>query len=91
MKEYMFVASPKSVDGHVHFSVMMHDLTQHVFASTILVESDAHKLLSRAEAEAYVTLHVRRFVDAARKIRDRTAGVGAITLEPSCQLDAAHS
>jgi len=66
---YSFVFPPESLGGHVHFSVRLPDLEQHIFVSTVLVEADAGRMLSRGEAADYVMRNVQRFVDAAgRKI-----------------------
>jgi hypothetical protein len=64
---YAFILPPESLGGHVHFSVKMRGIDQHIFVSTILVESDAGRMLGRGEAANYVMRNTRRFVDAAQQ------------------------
>ena len=51
--------------SHIHFSVMMRGIKQHIFVSSTSVDSDARQRLSSGEAAHYVAQNVRRFVEAA--------------------------
>lgn len=88
MDRYDFISPPESMGGHVHFSVKMRGIKQHVFVSTLFVESDARRLLSRGEAANYVTQNTRRFVDAARQ-KIGQGPTGPITLDENDHLEAA--
>ena len=85
---YPFVLPPESLGGHVHFSVKMRGIDQHIFVSTILVESDAGRMLSRGEAANYVMRNTRRFVDAARQ-KIGQSPTGPITLGEGDPLSGA--
>lgn len=71
--------------GHVHFSVKMGGHKQHVFVSTILVEADAGRLLSRGEAANYVAQNAQHFIDCARRKVGR-GPIAPITLDESDRL-----
>lgn len=51
--------------SHIHFSVMMRGIKQHIFVSSTSVDSDARQQLSASEAALYVAQNVHRFVEAA--------------------------
>ena len=74
MERYNLLCTPEPMGSHIHFSVMMRGIKQHIFVSSTSVDSDARQRLSTSEAALYVAQNVHRFVDAAiAKIGDGLA------------------
>ncbi|MEO8374685.1 MAG: hypothetical protein ABI471_05640 [Sphingomonas bacterium] len=65
MKNYNVICTPEPMGSHIHFSVMMRGIKQHIFVSSTSVDSDARQRLSSSEAALYVAQNVHRFVEAA--------------------------
>jgi len=80
MESYHLICMPEPLGGHIHFSVMTQGIKQHIFVSSVSVDSDARQRLSSSEAALHVAQNVQRFVEAARaKVGDALAR--SITLE----------
>lgn len=88
MDRYNFISPPACVGGHIHFSVRMRGINQHVYVSTVFIESDARRLLNQSEAANHVRQNTRRFVDAARQKIGREP-TGPITLKQGDYLEVA--
>ena len=65
MESYSLICTPEPLGSHIHFSVMMRGIKQHIFVSSVSVDSDARQRLSSSEAALYVAQNVHRFVEAA--------------------------
>lgn len=74
MNSPSLICAPECLGAHIHFSVMMRGIKQHIFVSAASVDRDARQRLSTSEAASHVAQNVRRFVDAAEaKGRDGVA------------------
>lgn len=65
MENYNLLCTPEPLGSHIHFSVMLRGIKQHIFVSSVSVDSDARQRLSSSEAALYVAQNVHRFVEAA--------------------------
>jgi len=85
MANYRCICRPECLGDHIHFSVMIRGIKQHIFVSAASVNYDARQRLSNDEAAIHVEQNMRRFVDAARaKVGDDAAG--SITLDENDRL-----
>jgi len=85
MASYRCICRPESLGDHIHFSVMIRGIKQHIFVSAASVNYDARQRLSNDEAAIHVEQNMRRFVAAARaKAGNGTAG--SITLDEDDRL-----
>jgi len=85
MASYRCICRPECLGDHIHFSVMIRGIKQHIFVSAASVNYDARQRLSNDEAAIHVEQNMRRFVDAARaKAGDGVAA--SITLDEDDRL-----
>jgi hypothetical protein len=85
MESYSLICTPEPLGSHVHFSVMMRGIRQHIFVSSVSIDSDARRQLSSSEAALHVARNVQRFVEAAQaKAGDGLAQ--SITLDENDRL-----
>ena len=74
MASYSCICTPECLGDHIHFSVMIRGIKQHIFVSAASVDCDARQRLSSNEAAIHVERNMERFVEAARaKARDGMA------------------
>lgn len=79
------ICMPECLGAHIHFSVMMRGIKQHVFISATSVDRDARQRLSTGEAVIHVVQNMQRFVDAARA-KGRDGAAESITLDENDHL-----
>ena len=85
MESYNLICTPEPMGSHIHFSVMMRGIKQHIFVSSRSIDSDARQRLSSSEAAHYVAQNVHRLVEAAiAKVGDGLAQ--SITLDETDRL-----
>jgi len=85
MSSYRCICRPECLGDHIHFSVMIRGIKQHIFVSAASVNYDARQRLSNDEAAIHVEQNMRRFVDAARA-KAGDAATGSITLDEADRL-----